>query len=62
MTTHRCAVVAGQSLLMLAMLVGMQQVPLQRLLPLAVTLVLASLLFLCLIFALVPPWPRWRSR
>jgi putative membrane protein len=46
-------VVAGQSLLMLAMLVGLLQVPLQRVLPLAVTLVLASLLFLCLIFALV---------
>ena len=46
-------VVAGQSLLILAMLVGMLQVPLQRVLPLAFTLVLASLLFLCLIFALV---------
>jgi len=46
-------VVAGQSLLMLAMLVGLLQVPLQRVLPLAVTLVLASMLFLCLIFALV---------
>jgi putative membrane protein len=46
-------VVVGQSLLMLAMLVGMLEVPLQRVLPLAVTLGLASLLFLCLIFALV---------
>jgi putative membrane protein len=46
-------VVAGQSLLMLAMLMGMLQVQLQRALPLAVTLLMASLLFLCLIFALV---------
>jgi putative membrane protein len=46
-------VVAGQSLLMLAMLMGMLQVPLQGALPLAVTLLMASLLFLCLIFALV---------
>jgi len=46
-------VVVGQSLLMLAMLAGLLQVPRQQVLPLAVTLVLASLLFLCLIFALV---------
>ena len=46
-------VAAGQSLVMLAMLVGVLQVPMQRVLPLAATLMLASLLFLCLIFALV---------
>ena len=44
---------AGQSLVMLAILVGLLQVQTQRLLPVAVTLVSASLLFLCLIFALV---------
>ena len=44
---------AGQSLVMLAILVGVLQMQTQRLLPVAVTLVLASLLFLCLIFALV---------
>jgi putative membrane protein len=44
---------AGQSLVMLAILVGLLQMQTQRLLPVAVTLLSASLLFLCLIFALV---------
>ncbi len=43
----------GQSLVVLAILVGLLQTQTQRLLPVAVTLVSASLLFLCLIFALV---------
>ena len=46
-------VVAGQSLLMLAMLVGVLHVPVPRVLPFAATLLVASLLFLSLIFALV---------
>jgi putative membrane protein len=46
-------VVTGQALVMLAMLVGVLQVPLSRVLPAAATLLGASLMFLCLIFALV---------
>ena len=46
-------VTAGQSLLMLAMLWGVLQVPVPRVLPVAVSLLAASLVFLCLIFALV---------
>jgi putative membrane protein len=45
--------VAGQALVMLAMLVAMLHVPMSGLLPVAATLLAASLLFLCLIFALV---------
>jgi putative membrane protein len=46
-------VVAGQSLVMLAMLVGVLQVQVERMLPVAATLLAASLLFLSLVFALV---------
>ena len=46
-------VAAGQSLVMLAMLVGVLHVPVPRVLPFAATLLVASLVFLCLIFALV---------
>ena len=45
--------VVGQALVMLAMLVAMLHVPMSGLLPVAATLLAASLLFLCLIFALV---------
>lgn len=46
-------VAAGQSLVMLVMLVGVLHVPVPRVLPFAATLLMASLVFLCLIFALV---------
>ena len=46
-------VVAGQSLVMLAMLVWVLQVQVPRILPVAATLLAASLLFLSLVFALV---------
>lgn len=45
--------VVGQALLMLAMLVGVLQLPVQRVLPVSATLLMASMLFLCLIFVLV---------
>ena len=46
-------VAVGQSLLMLAMLVGVLHPQVPRVLPLALTLLVSSLVFLCLIFALV---------
>lgn len=45
--------VAGQALLMLAMLVGLLRVHTPGLLPVAATLLASSLVFLCIIFALV---------
>lgn len=46
-------VVLGQALVMLTMLLGVLQLPVSRVLPAATTLLLASLVFLCIIFALV---------
>jgi len=46
-------VATGQALLMLVMLMGVLQVPVSRVLPTAATLLVASLVFLCLVFALV---------
>jgi len=46
-------VVVGQALVMLAMLVGVLRVPVPDLLPVVATLLAASLVFLCVIFALV---------
>jgi putative membrane protein len=46
-------VVMGQALVMLTMLMGVLQVPPSRVLPAAATLLAASLVFLCFIFALV---------